>query len=163
MVALASHLQIVEAEKQKLRAQVRRLVQENAWLRDELANTQQKLQASEQAVAQLEEEKKHIDFMTSMRKYDQDIIVSIPTLVELGGGQALAFSRLGAALHRTCSDVVRLACPQGDESMTESTKSDRPRQDDPVVDLFPDDDADDRNSEYRVEITHAQVAGHVQY
>ena len=75
MVALASHLQIVEAEKQKLRAQVRRLVQENAWLRDELANTQQKLQASEQAVAQLEEEKKHIDFMTSMRKYDQDIIV----------------------------------------------------------------------------------------
>lgn len=83
MVALASHLQIVEAEKQKLRAQVRRLVQENAWLRDELANTQQKLQASEQAVAQLEEEKKHIDFMTSMRKYDQDIIVSIPTLVEL--------------------------------------------------------------------------------
>lgn len=110
MVALASHLQIVEAEKQKLRAQVRRLVQENAWLRDELANTQQKLQASEQAVAQLEEEKKHIDFMTSMRKYDQDII--------------------------------------GEDLMTESTKSDRPRQDDPVVDLFPDDDADDRNSKY---------------
>ncbi|XP_034254514.1 kinesin light chain isoform X1 [Thrips palmi] len=108
MVALASHLQIVEAEKQKLRAQVRRLVQENAWLRDELANTQQKLQASEQAVAQLEEEKKHIDFMTSMRKYDQDII--------------------------------------GEDLMTESTKSDRPRQDDPVVDLFPDDDADDRNN-----------------
>ena len=38
MMALANHLQHVEAEKQKLRAQVRRLCQENAWLRDELAN-----------------------------------------------------------------------------------------------------------------------------
>lgn len=76
MMALASHLQVVEAEKQKLRTQVRRLCQENAWLRDELANTQQKLQASEQAVAQLEEEKKHLEFMSSVKKYDQDIMVS---------------------------------------------------------------------------------------
>lgn len=53
MMALASHLQMVEAEKQKLRTQVRRLCQENAWLRDELAGTQQKLQASEQAVSLL--------------------------------------------------------------------------------------------------------------
>lgn len=51
MQALASHLQMVEAEKQKLRTQVKRLCQENAWLRDELAGTQQKLQASEQAVS----------------------------------------------------------------------------------------------------------------
>lgn len=72
MVALASHLQTVEAEKQKLRAQVRRLCQENAWLRDELANTQQKLQASEQTVAQLEEEKKQLEFMNSIKKYDTD-------------------------------------------------------------------------------------------
>ena len=51
MMALANHLQMVEAEKQKLRTQVRRLCQENAWLRDELAGTQQKLQASQQAVS----------------------------------------------------------------------------------------------------------------
>ena len=44
MAALAGHLQAVEAEKQKLRSQVKRLCQENAWLRDELASTQQKLQ-----------------------------------------------------------------------------------------------------------------------
>lgn len=47
-MALAGHLQTVEAEKQKLKAQVRRLCQENAWLRDELNSTQQKLQASGQ-------------------------------------------------------------------------------------------------------------------
>ena len=72
MVALATHLQALEAEKQKLRAQVRRLCQENAWLRDELANTQQRLQASEQAVAQLEEDKKHLEFVNTIKKYDVD-------------------------------------------------------------------------------------------
>nr|CAD7259132.1 unnamed protein product [Timema shepardi] len=107
MMAFASHLQIVEAEKQKLRTQVRRLCQENAWLRDELASTQQKLQASEQGVAQLEEEKKHLEFMASIRKYDQDIV--------------------------------------GDESNSES-KQDKLKQVDTVVDLFPDDDTEDRNA-----------------
>uniref|UniRef100_A0A8C0ALK7 Kinesin light chain 2 n=1 Tax=Bos mutus grunniens TaxID=30521 RepID=A0A8C0ALK7_BOSMU len=36
-LGLGSHLGAVESEKQKLRAQVRRLVQENQWLREELA------------------------------------------------------------------------------------------------------------------------------
>lgn len=79
MMALAGHLQTVEAEKQKLKAQVRRLCQENAWLRDELANTQQKLQASEQTVAQLEEDKKHLEFMNALKKYDNET-VSMSTL-----------------------------------------------------------------------------------
>lgn len=72
MLALASHLSTVESEKQKLRAQVRRLCQENQWLRDELAGTQQRLQRSEQAVAQLEEEKKHLEFLGQLRQYDDD-------------------------------------------------------------------------------------------
>ncbi|XP_076441776.1 kinesin light chain-like isoform X7 [Babylonia areolata] len=70
MVSLTQHFQSIEAEKQKLRAQVRRLCQENGWLRDELANTQQKLQSSEQAVALLDEEKKHLEFMSEIKKYD---------------------------------------------------------------------------------------------
>ena len=72
MMALAGHLQQQEAEKQKLKAQVRRLCQENAWLRDELNTTQQNLQQSHQQVAQLEEEKKHLEFMNSIKKYDTD-------------------------------------------------------------------------------------------
>ena len=48
MMALAQHLQIVEAEKSKLKVQVKRLCQENSWLREELEQTQQKLQNSEQ-------------------------------------------------------------------------------------------------------------------
>lgn len=101
MMALASHLQNVEAEKQKLKTQVRRLHQENAWLRDELANTQQKFQASEQLVAQLEEEKKHLEFMTSVKKYD--------------------------------------------ENQDQDDVSEKPRPD-PVVELFPDEENDERNN-----------------
>lgn len=69
---MANHLQYIEAEKQKLRAQVRRLCQENAWLRDELANTQQRLQESEQRCTTLAEEKIHLQFMADMKKYDGD-------------------------------------------------------------------------------------------
>ncbi|XP_072495271.1 kinesin light chain 2 isoform X6 [Notamacropus eugenii] len=72
ILALSGHLGAVESEKQKLRAQVRRLVQENQWLREELAGTQQKLQRSEQAVVQLEEEKQHLLFMSQIRKLDDD-------------------------------------------------------------------------------------------
>lgn len=87
MMALSNHLNAVESEKQKLRAQVRRLCQENQWLRDELANTQQKLQKSEQSVAQLEEEKKHLEFMNQLKKYDGDIspLVSGPAGVRARG------------------------------------------------------------------------------
>ncbi|CAH1102403.1 unnamed protein product [Psylliodes chrysocephalus] len=104
IMALAAHLQLVEAEKQKLRTQVRRLCQENAWLRDELASTQQRLQSSEQMVAQLEEDKRHLEFMSSVSKYDQDVT---------------------------------------EDNASEPSKSEKS---DPVVDLFPDDDADDRHN-----------------
>ncbi|XP_056139127.1 kinesin light chain 3 [Lampris incognitus] len=72
MMALSAHLGSLEAEKQKLRAQVRRLCQENQWLRDELAGAQQRLQDREQELVTLEEQNRHLQFMSSIRKYDQD-------------------------------------------------------------------------------------------
>lgn len=79
MMALSTHLGSLEAEKQKLRAQVRRLCQENQWLRDELAGAQLKLQEREQDVVTLEEQNKHLQFMSSIRKYDQDELVPVRT------------------------------------------------------------------------------------
>ncbi|KAL9863599.1 LOW QUALITY PROTEIN: kinesin light chain 4 [Geothlypis trichas] len=75
MMALSNHLNAVESEKQKLRAQVRRLCQENQWLRDE-PNTQQKLQRSEQTGLswrrrknlELNQLKKYEDFSPSEEK-----------------------------------------------------------------------------------------------
>ncbi|XP_029922758.1 kinesin light chain 3 [Myripristis murdjan] len=72
MMALSAHLGSLEAEKQKLRAQVRRLCQENQWLRDELAGAQQRLQDKEQELVTLEEHNRHLMFMSSIRKYDQE-------------------------------------------------------------------------------------------
>uniref|UniRef100_A0A2I4CQJ0 Kinesin light chain n=1 Tax=Austrofundulus limnaeus TaxID=52670 RepID=A0A2I4CQJ0_AUSLI len=86
IIALSSHLSAVESEKQKLRAQVRRLCQENQWLRDELAGTQHKLQRSEQNVAQLEEEKKHLEFMNQIKKLDDDASPSEEKSQSSGGG-----------------------------------------------------------------------------
>ncbi|XP_037531512.1 kinesin light chain 2 [Nematolebias whitei] len=86
IIALSSHLSAVESEKQKLRAQVRRLCQENQWLRDELAGTQHKLQRSEQNVAQLEEEKKHLEFMNQIKKLDDDVSPSEEKNQNSGGG-----------------------------------------------------------------------------
>uniref|UniRef100_H2Z633 Kinesin light chain n=1 Tax=Ciona savignyi TaxID=51511 RepID=H2Z633_CIOSA len=73
MVSLSCHLNTMESEKQRAKALIRRLCQENAWLRDELANTQNKLQMSEQKVVQLEEEKNHLEFLKSIRKFDEDL------------------------------------------------------------------------------------------
>jgi kinesin light chain len=84
MIALASHFQNLEADKQKYKAQVRRLCQENAWIRDELNSTQQQLRQAMQNVAQLEEENKHFKFMNSIKKFDEDL----PELVDKDSEQA---------------------------------------------------------------------------
>lgn len=41
-------------------------------MRDELAAAQQRLQDREQEVVTLEEQNRHLQFMSSIRKYDQD-------------------------------------------------------------------------------------------
>ena len=73
MVSLSNHLNSLESDRQRSKALIKRLCQENAWLRDELANTQNKLQMSEQKVVQLEEENKHLEFMKSIKKFDEDL------------------------------------------------------------------------------------------
>lgn len=70
--AIASHLEYVEMEKQRLKSQVRRLCQENSWLREELSSTQQRLQVSEQQCATFEEQMKHLEFLNDLKKFDCD-------------------------------------------------------------------------------------------
>jgi kinesin light chain len=72
LIQLSNYLQTVEAEKQKIKSQVKRLCQENAWLRDELAAAQKKLQESEQYSAQIEVELSHLKFLKELKKFDDD-------------------------------------------------------------------------------------------
>lgn len=78
LLALSAHVGALEAEKQRLRAQARRLAQENSWLREELEETQRRLRASEEAVAQLEEEKGHLEFLGQLRQYDPPAEGQVP-------------------------------------------------------------------------------------
>jgi len=70
MIQLGNHLQNLEAEKQKLRSQVKRLCQENAWLRDELAATQKKLHECEQSNATYSVEIEHLKFLKDVKQFD---------------------------------------------------------------------------------------------
>ncbi|TNN11800.1 Kinesin light chain isoform 3 [Schistosoma japonicum] len=70
VILFCDYLQKVEAEKQKLRYQSRRLFQENSWLRDELAVAQEAHRKSELRIVELEEQVKHLQFSSELRKYD---------------------------------------------------------------------------------------------
>ena len=70
MMQLGNHLQNLEAEKQKLRTQVKRLCQENAWLRDELASAQKKLHECEQSNAAYSVEIEDLKFLKEVKQYD---------------------------------------------------------------------------------------------
>lgn len=144
MIALVAHLQNVEAEKQKLRTQVRRLYQENAWLRDELANTQQKLQSSEQSVAQLEEEKKHLEFMASVKKYDDMTVKRCCYIYHIFVGCheitiILLFPSTIQYMKSEFSLIVLFAFQDQEDG------SEKPRQD-PVVELFPEDEQEEHDN-----------------
>ncbi|CAG5106966.1 Oidioi.mRNA.OKI2018_I69.chr1.g3082.t2.cds [Oikopleura dioica] len=68
MAQLASHLSSLEGDRAKLKAQVRRLVAENGWLREELSNTQSKLCDSEMRATKAEEERAHYKFMAELNQ-----------------------------------------------------------------------------------------------
>lgn len=72
MMQLGNHLQNLEAEKHKLRTQVKRLCQENAWLRDELASSQKKLHECEQNNAAYSVEIEHLKFLKDVKQFDAD-------------------------------------------------------------------------------------------
>lgn len=72
MMQLDYHLQTLEAEKYKLRAQVRRLCQENAWLRDELGSTQKKFHECEQINASYSVQIEHLQFVKDLKEADNE-------------------------------------------------------------------------------------------
>ena len=82
LVQLSNYLQSIEAEKQRIKSQVKRLCQENAWLRDELAAAQKKLQESEQNYAQVDVELTHLKFLKELKKFDEDL--NAPVQIQQG-------------------------------------------------------------------------------
>jgi len=67
MSLLGSYVQCIVAERLKQKAQIQRMCQENAWLRNELADTQHRLQLSEQRCVTLDEQNLHLQFLSDLK------------------------------------------------------------------------------------------------
>ena len=67
---LANYINTLESDKQKLKAQVKRLCSENNWLRKELTDHQQLLQETEISLAKVKEEKENMEFLLEHHKKD---------------------------------------------------------------------------------------------
>ena len=68
LLLLSNYTTSLEADKQKLKAQVKRLCAENNWLRKELTDHQQLLLDTELALARAKEDKEHLDFLLAQQK-----------------------------------------------------------------------------------------------
>lgn len=68
---LANYVNSLESDKQKLKAQVKRLCSENNWLRQELTNHQQLLQEAEISLSKVREEKEQIEFLLDQERKDK--------------------------------------------------------------------------------------------
>lgn len=73
VIQLSNYLQSIDAEKQKIKLYVKGLRQDNAWLRQELEETQKKLIVSEANSAQMEVELSHFKFLNEIKKFDEDL------------------------------------------------------------------------------------------
>lgn len=107
MIVLQQHLQTVEAEKHKLRAQAKRLSQENAWLRDELSKTQQKLMEADKDKITLEQENKHLKFKLSLKEIDGQANTSTSTsgVIEENSGTNTTMERNKSDSDTTLEDL----------------------------------------------------------
>ena len=63
MLSLAAHFDMLESERSITRMEMRRVKDENDWLREELEDTEKRLEEALSRLAGLEEEKKHWQFL----------------------------------------------------------------------------------------------------
>lgn len=72
MLSLASHFDTLEADRSMARLEMRRVKDENDWLREELEDTEKRLEDALARLAGIEEEKKHWLFMEEVRKNEKE-------------------------------------------------------------------------------------------
>lgn len=66
LLVVASYINSLEADRAKLKSQVRRLCEENGWLRQELIQHQQQLSEMETKLGKMQEEKKQLEFVATL-------------------------------------------------------------------------------------------------
>merc|ERR1711936_55207 len=72
MLSLASHFDSLEAERCMAKMEMRRVKDENDWLREELEDTERRLEEALSRLAVIEEEKQQWLFMEQVRRTEQE-------------------------------------------------------------------------------------------
>lgn len=72
MLSLAAHFDMLESERSITRMEMRRVKDENDWLREELEDTEKRLEEALSRLAGLEEEKKHWQFLEQTRRNEKE-------------------------------------------------------------------------------------------
>jgi len=90
MLALAGHFEQLEADRSLARLEMRRMQDENEWLREELEDTERRLEDALARLAQMEEEKQHWLFMEEVRKSEQEVDLRpiTPSKIPVGAWRA---------------------------------------------------------------------------
>jgi len=86
ILSLSSHFNRLEAEKTLTKLEMGRIKDENDWLREELEDTEKRLEDAILRVTELEEEKKHWVFMEEVKKLETaaDLKPVTPSKIPVG-------------------------------------------------------------------------------
>merc|ERR1712029_100053 len=112
MLSLAAHFDMMESERSLTKMEMRRVKDENDWLREELEDTEKKLEDAMSRLAQLEEEKKHWDFMEETRRSEKEANLKpvTPSKIPVGSFRVEEEKAINRALNGQ-TDSNRAASP----------------------------------------------------
>lgn len=101
ILALAGHFDMLEADRTLARLEMRRMQDENEWLREELEDTEKRLEDALAMLAGLEEEKNHWNFMEEVRKAEQEVDLRpiTPSKIPVGAWRAEEEKAINRALN----------------------------------------------------------------
>lgn len=114
MLSLAAHFDTMESERTLSKMEMTRVKGENDWLREELEDTEKRLEDALSRLAQLEEEKKHWDFMEETRKNEKEATLKpvTPSKIPVGSFRVEEEKAINRALNGSGqTDSNRAASP----------------------------------------------------
>jgi len=113
MLSLASHFDSLEAERSLAKMEMRRVKDENDWLREELEDTERRLEEALSRLAVVEEEKKQWLFMEQVRRTEQeaDLRPVTPSKIPVGAFRVEEEKAINRALTGGAGDSNRQKSP----------------------------------------------------
>merc|ERR1719323_1379371 len=114
MLSLAAQFDQMDSERSLTKMEMKRVKGENDWLREELEDTEKRLEDALSRLAQLEEEKKHWDFMEATRKNEKEATLKpvTPSKIPVGSFRVEEEKAINRALNGNGqTDSNRAASP----------------------------------------------------